>query len=226
MIDASARAREILDAIEHEARDRRDALAQERRALPNIVDVAHREPSDLVPGPQEVDALLAGAPVPAPARSVPAAAVPPTQEAARLLKLVDRVVDQAKLVQHRVEHLDAAVIELSERLGIKDTGPAGDTQEVQSVSTLRAGLPPAPSARVPAEPSTTELTAAAVALPADTRADGARIAGIEMAVAGYSRGEVEHRLARDYGLAAPQSILDDVFGAGSTRDSRMPWGGA
>jgi hypothetical protein len=292
MTDASARAREILDAIEREAGGRRDALAQERRTLPSIDDVVRREPTspvpeafrsapvpalplssslppahpmavgspivvplpqpaDLVPGPQELNALLAGAiiaapaPQPAPVHrpSPPAAAAtaPPTEEAARLLALVDRVVEQTKRVQQRVELMDAAVNALGERLGIDEAALVGAASEVESVaaqepleapdvrvspavSALRTARPPAPSDEAPVEPPAASAAAAAAALPAGTRTDGARLVGIEMAVAGYSRGEVEHRLVREYGLADPQSILDDVFGPGSTRDSRMPWG--
>jgi hypothetical protein len=46
---------------------------------------------------------------------------------------------------------------------------------------------------------------------------------IEMAVSGSSRGEVGDRLAHDFGVSDPTPFLDDVFGAGSADDSRMPW---
>lgn len=306
MTDASVRAREILDAIERDAGGRRDALTQERRALPSLADVVRREamsappapvapadvapppahpmavaspiivplprPADLVPGPQELDALLKSAieaapappPVAAPAPTLaPAAPAPPTEEAARLLELVDRVVAQTKRVQERVELLDAAVNDLGDRLGLEEAElaapapapapaaakpatpaapPAQDEPDLEppealeeleatdvpptpAVEALRTARPPA-AADAPSRPQRSEapVRSGSTALPTGARSDGARLVGIEMAVAGYSRREVEHRLVREYGLTDPKSILDDVFGAGSDGDSRMPWG--
>jgi hypothetical protein len=44
-----------------------------------------------------------------------------------------------------------------------------------------------------------------------------------MAVAGGSRQEVAFRLRDQFGIAAPEAILDDVFGSGSAGTTRVPW---
>ncbi len=52
----------------------------------------------------------------------------------------------------------------------------------------------------------------------------ARLVAIEMAVGGSSRAEVERHLRAQLGVAEPQPLLDDVFGAASTAGSRLAWG--
>jgi hypothetical protein len=80
--------------------------------------------------------------------------------------------------------------------------------EPASVSPLRpAEEPPAP------EPSTGDL-------------DAARLAAIQMAVAGSTRDEVQGHLRERFGLEDVTAILDDVFGTGSPGSSRMSWGPA
>jgi len=44
--------------------------------------------------------------------------------------------------------------------------------------------------------------------------DGARLVALQMAVAGSTRGEVATHLKREYHIAEPHGILDDVFGEG------------
>jgi hypothetical protein len=51
----------------------------------------------------------------------------------------------------------------------------------------------------------------------------ARQATIHMAAAGNTRGQVETQLRDFLGLAEPAVLLDQVFGAGSDADSRVPW---
>jgi len=52
----------------------------------------------------------------------------------------------------------------------------------------------------------------------------ARLVAIEMAVGGSSRAEVEQHLRTRLGVAAPEPLLDDVFGVASTAASRLAWG--
>jgi hypothetical protein len=52
----------------------------------------------------------------------------------------------------------------------------------------------------------------------------ARLVAIEMAVGGSSRAEVEQHLRGQLGVAEPEPLLDDVFGAASTAGSRLAWG--
>jgi hypothetical protein len=291
MTDASARAREILDAIERDASRRREAmttpLSQPLRPAvaapeppaptltaapvdavpapiapppavaapedPYVLPAALRARA-VVPVPEAVAGVVSPPPPPpadespvapsAPAPGPATSSAPPTHEAARLLALVDHVVEQTKHAQQRLEGLDSAVTALSRRLGVEGEL---DRTPVMPVSSV---VPAAPAAR----PEDGEATAAGLLAPfaadleplerlepledepaavspppvrrppSTTHSDGARLVAIEMAVAGFSRGEVQDRLVREYNLTAPGAILDDVFGAGSRADSRMPWG--
>jgi hypothetical protein len=54
--------------------------------------------------------------------------------------------------------------------------------------------------------------AAAPPLPPDPTSPPVQVA-VEMAVAGFSRGETHARLTNDFAIADPRPILDEVFGA-------------
>jgi hypothetical protein len=56
--------------------------------------------------------------------------------------------------------------------------------------------------------------------------DAARLAAVQMAVAGSTRDEVERFLRDRFGLLEVDVILDDVFGTGSQGTSRISWGPA
>jgi hypothetical protein len=56
--------------------------------------------------------------------------------------------------------------------------------------------------------------------------DAARLAAIQMAVAGSTREEVERHLRERFGVRSVDPILDDVFGTGSHGATRMSWGPA
>lgn len=49
----------------------------------------------------------------------------------------------------------------------------------------------------------------------------ARLVALQMAVAGGNRAEVEGHLRRAFDVAAPGPILDDVFGAGTSAETRI-----
>jgi hypothetical protein len=51
----------------------------------------------------------------------------------------------------------------------------------------------------------------------------ARQAAIHMAAAGNTRGQVETQLRNFLGVDEPGALLDQVFGAASSPDSRVPW---
>lgn len=53
--------------------------------------------------------------------------------------------------------------------------------------------------------------------------DGVRAIVIQMAAAGWTRHELSDHLERTLGLADPEPVLDEVFGAGSADDARVPW---
>jgi hypothetical protein len=52
--------------------------------------------------------------------------------------------------------------------------------------------------------------------------DRARLAAVELAVAGLTRAEVRRALVAEHGLARPDALLDAVFGAQAPGDARMP----
>lgn len=54
--------------------------------------------------------------------------------------------------------------------------------------------------------------------------DRARLAAVELAVAGYARTAIRERLVADYGLGEPDGLLDAIFGDDRTADARMPLG--
>jgi hypothetical protein len=51
----------------------------------------------------------------------------------------------------------------------------------------------------------------------------ARLVALQMAVAGANRGDVESHLERNFSLADPATVLDDVFGRGTDADKRVTW---
>ena len=53
--------------------------------------------------------------------------------------------------------------------------------------------------------------------------DDARLVAIQMAAAGRTRGQVREHLHNQMGLGETRSILDEIFGAGSQEDARVPW---
>ena len=53
--------------------------------------------------------------------------------------------------------------------------------------------------------------------------DDARLVAIQMAASGRTRGQVREHLHNQMGLGETRSILDEIFGAGSQEDARVPW---
>jgi hypothetical protein len=51
----------------------------------------------------------------------------------------------------------------------------------------------------------------------------ARQAAIHMAAAGSTRGQVEAQLRDFLAVSDPAALLDQVFGAGSAAEARVPW---
>ena len=98
--------------------------------------------------------------------------------------------------------------------------------------------PPPPAAPAPAQPSAPmhepaappTMPPPAQAVRADTAEQPvdrawveARQAAIHMAAAGNTRGQVEAQLRDFLGVAEPDTLLDQVFGAGSEPATRVPW---
>jgi len=46
---------------------------------------------------------------------------------------------------------------------------------------------------------------------------------IQMASAGSTRGDIRGHLTRALGVPDPEATLDEIFGAGTADDARVPW---
>jgi hypothetical protein len=68
-----------------------------------------------------------------------------------------------------------------------------------------------------------EEEAAAIRGEGDDDELAARLVALQMAVAGANRGDVEAHLSRNFSLADPATVLDDVFGRGTDSDKRVSW---
>jgi len=103
-------------------------------------------------------------------------------------------------------------------------GGAGETipaTPLAGSSSLATG--PARSSAGP-EPEEAQPAAQQNGAPEIPVPSAARLVAIEMAVGGSSRAEVEQHLRDQLGVAEPEPLLDDVFGAASTAGSRLAWG--
>ena len=100
-------------------------------------------------------------------------------------------------------------------------GMAQDDSATPLAESPRARTGPARSSAGPedVEPATTDEQPAEPPVPS-----AARLVAIEMAVGGSSRAEVEEHLRAELGVAEPQPLLDDVFGAASHAGSKLAWG--
>jgi hypothetical protein len=100
--------------------------------------------------------------------------------------------------------------------GAGETIPAAPLAGSSSPATgpARSSVGPEPEQPAPAQNGATELPVPSAA----------RLVAIEMAVGGSSRAEVEQHLRDGLGVADPEPLLDDVFGAASTAGSRLAWG--
>jgi ABC-type transporter Mla subunit MlaD len=143
---------------------------------------------------------------------------------ARLLEqLTAEAQHEAEAVRDRLGRLAGAVEELSRvvRGGDAATAPVAGPP-------WSAEQPPPFPADSPDDLLPPELRSAA---PARERApvaagepDAARLAAIEMAVGGASRGEVERHLERQFGVDSPTALLDRVFGPQREPTTRLTWG--
>ncbi len=240
----SQRAQQILEAIERDAEERRRGLAATSPPPPA------RAPER--PAPPQADAPLHDDPVAAPATQQlttddlpnPARLVKLVEEVAGL---ASDVRARARSLQ---ESLD--LIALSVGLPPEPGTAAPEAEPAPAVSRRAqrraereghlpgppvAALPPRYTPKEPVTLTPPEPTVAAEPAPAlrpgitpapapaatAVVSDSARLIAVEMAVAGFTRNEVAQRLASEYGIADATPVLDDVFGSGTSGDSRMPW---
>ncbi|MFL5816783.1 MAG: hypothetical protein ACJ76L_04190 [Conexibacter sp.] len=93
-------------------------------------------------------------------------------------------------------------------------GPVGAHPEPTGPARSSAGPEYAEATGTPETNGTSEIPVPSAA----------RLVAIEMAVGGSSRAEVEEHLRERLGVAEPEPLLDDVFGAASHAGSRLAWG--
>ncbi|HKG03729.1 MAG TPA: hypothetical protein VKB03_11135 [Conexibacter sp.] len=98
-------------------------------------------------------------------------------------------------------------------------GMAEDDSATPLAESPRAMTGPARSSAEPEEAGPATNGASEIPVPS-----AARLVAIEMAVGGSSRAEVEEHLRERLGVAEPEPLLDDVFGAASHAGSRLAWG--
>ncbi|HEV7771993.1 MAG TPA: hypothetical protein VGO48_01755 [Conexibacter sp.] len=96
-------------------------------------------------------------------------------------------------------------------------GPVGAHPEPTGPARSSVG----PADAEPASPNGGDASNGASEIPVPS---AARLVAIEMAVGGSSRAEVEEHLRGRLGVAEPEPLLDDVFGAASHAGSRLAWG--
>jgi hypothetical protein len=94
--------------------------------------------------------------------------------------------------------------------------PAPDPRRIASAES-------APPPRPAAPPSATEREGEQPGSDAGSGLDNARLIAIQMAAAGRTRREVGEHLQDQVGVSASGTILDEIFGAGSAEDARVPW---
>jgi len=165
------------------------------------------------------------------------------QEVARYLAAARLHVDaEAAARAARIETLGAAARRLSDELADAVAALNRELRADERDAATPVPRPPWPSA--PSQPEPTWSRTAEPQPSADDadRAGGAeagpitdgettvpsaaRLVAIEMAVGGSSRAEVEQHLRDRLGVAEPEPLLDDVFGAASHAGSRLAWGEA
>jgi hypothetical protein len=229
--DLAAHVESIVHAAEREARVAEQAIAEHRRSAE-----------------EEVRRYLAAARLHVDAEaSARAARIETLSTAARRLadELTDAVAALTRELQADDPQADARLPRAPwpAEHAVAATPAAATAAPADPVAAPPEPATPEPSSTVP--PSTTPQPswsrtepAAAPAPPIDEPADhgarngdaevsvpsAARLVAIEMAVGGSSRSEVEEHLRDRLGVAEPEPLLDDVFGAASHAGSRLAWG--
>lgn len=221
--DLAAHVESIVRAAEREARVAEQAIAEQRRSAE---DEARRY---LAAARLEVDAETAAR----------AARVETLSSAAR--RLADELTDAVDALRRELRRdAEDALPRTPWPAQAPAPPPAAPDEERPASASARepawTRTPPEPATPPAPEPAPIVAGAmprdAAASAPAGTAASdadvpvpsAARLVAIEMAVGGSSRAEVEEHLRTRIGVADPQPLLDDVFGAASHAGSRLAWG--
>src|SRR5215218_584751 len=196
-----------------------------RRLADELTDAVAALTRELQADHQHTETRLPRAPwpaTPAPQAEQPAAATPPPPPVAA--QPTPALAHQPTWSRIESEPAVAPSPSTSDADADRAGGIAEDDSATPLAETSRAMTGPARSS---AEPEYAEAAAAQ-----ETNGNGseipvpsaARLVAIEMAVGGSSRAEVEDHLRLQLGVAEPEPLLDDVFGAASHAGSRLAWG--
>jgi hypothetical protein len=207
--EVSRRVSSILDAVEQEAaRLREDArkqaeayLSDARRRADELVAERHgriAELSDELVAKSE--AILDGLEEAAPVRQ-------------SFENLVRALGDAADRLSEEAERTGSD-FEPPEFGG--EGGPAPPSEPNASTAQFSPPAPPAPPASA-VGPGSQPLG------PAPNQPDSVRTIAIQMAGAGWTRHDVGAHLEQSLGIADAEPILEEIFGAGSPDDARVPW---
>jgi hypothetical protein len=122
----------------------------------------------------------------------------------RIAELSDTFIDRAESVVSQLEETD--LVRRSFGRLLRALSEAADTVAIEVAAAAKP--PPTPAtAEPPAEPARVE----------------ARQTAIQMAAVGSTRAQVETQLRDVLQVADPVVVLDQVFGAGTAGDTRVPW---
>jgi len=224
--DLATHVEAIVHAAEREARAAQQAIAEHRRSAE-----------------EEVRRYLAAARLQVDAETAARTARIETLSAAAR-RLADELTDAVAALTRELQAGDPAAEARMPRAPWPASEPAAPVAAAPAPERPAAPEQPAPSVAAP-EPSwsrseaedavtprpehvapepTPEPAAAQNGTPEIPAPSAARLVAIEMAVGGSSRAEVERHLREQLGVAEPDPLLDDVFGAASTAGSRLAWG--
>jgi hypothetical protein len=208
--DLTRRISSILDAVEREA----DRMLEDARAeAEQQIELARRQADGLVAAQQRRISELSGA----------------------LVERVESILARLDETAPIRESFDRLVTELghaADRLALEIEAPPAPRQQGPPPPTPPTRLEEPEDAEAPHEPAgVRHLRPSPAPADAPAAASGeesalvhrARQAVIQMAAAGTTRAQVAAHVRGSIGLANPEPLLDEIFGAGTADDARVPW---
>lgn len=222
--DVAARVEAIVHAAEREARAVEQAIADRRRSAE-----------------EEVERYLASTRLHADAEAAARAARLASFGAATR-RLANELADATAALTQELQRSDAELAQTLPRAPwptqaaappppppVPEPAPTPAPQPAADAPAPTWARQTPPTAAAPPEeaPAPREPAPAPAPTPVANGADvpsAARLVAIEMAVGGAARSDVEHALREEHGIADPQALLDDVFGAASHAGSTLAWG--
>jgi hypothetical protein len=152
----------------------------------------------------------------------------------RIAQLSDELITKAEAVVTRLD--DAAPVRAGFENLVRALGDAAErlAEEAENpVEPLPAGATsgqPPPPAGAPDRGEPTPVgsgertwSTSFAGAPVRSDLDEVRTVAIQMAAGGGTRGDVREHLHRTLGVSEATGILDEVFGAGSGEQDRVPW---